>query len=233
MARKPASKSAKRSSSPSAKSSGDPVAAFMTLLAEKSFEEIGLGEIAERAGLSLAELRDQYASKIAMLAVRTKAIDRAVLAAGDDDMEDEPPRERLFDVLMRRFEAMADDKAAVRSLMRSACRNPGLAMELNRLAVNSQQWMLTAAGIAASGPKGMIRAQGIAVLFAKVARIWVDDDEEGHARTMAALDRALARGQRWSGMLDDLSRIAEAPGRMRSRWRARRRGDDRDEAVAM
>ena len=201
------------------------VAALMALLAEHSFEDIGLADIAARANLSLAELRDLFDGKVAILAARTKAIDRAVLggADADADMADEPPRERLFDVLMRRFEAMANDKDAVRSLMKSARRNPGLAFELNQLAVNSQQWMLTAAGISASGPRGVLRAQGLAVMFAQVARTWVDDDDPGLARTMSALDRALARAQRLSGLLDDAFRLAELPCRVGRGLRRRRR----------
>ena len=88
-------------------------------------------------------------------------------------MEDEPPRERLFDVLMRRLETLAPHREAVRSLLRSAGRNPPLAVALNGLAVRSQQWMLTAAGISASGPRGMMRAQGLALLFGSVLRTWV------------------------------------------------------------
>ena len=115
-------------------------------------------------------------------------------------MAEESPRDRLFDVLMRRLDAMAPHKAALRSLMHSATRNPGLALALNGLAVRSQQWMLTAAGISAAGPKGMMRAQGLALMFAGVVRTFVDDDDDDNARTMAALDRALASGQRWSGI---------------------------------
>ena len=108
--------------------------------------------------------------------------------------------------------------------MRSAGRNPGLALALNGLAVRSQQWMLTAADIGASGPKGMVRAQGLAMLFGSVLRTWVRDDDPGLARTMAALDRALARGQRWVGFLDDLCRIPAGVCRFRSRLR--RRGEE-------
>ena len=102
---------------------------------------------------------------------------------------------------------MAPHKEALRSLLRSAMRDPGLALALNAMAVRSQQWMLTAADIPASGPRGMVRAQGLALLFARVLRTFVDDDDEGHARTMAALDRELARGARWVGLLDDLCRF--------------------------
>ena len=90
-------------------------------------------------------------------------------------------------------------------------------MALNGLAVRSQQWMLAAANLDANGPGGMIRAQGLALLFASVLRTWINDDDPGHARTMAALDRALARGQRLSRLADDLCRVPQFMTRMRRR----------------
>ena len=209
MARKSARKSAPRAASRSSKSERERIIdAFMALLAEKPIERIGFAEIAKAAKVSLADLRGAFASTLAILAAHMRETDRAVLAGGDADMAEEPPRERLFDVLMRRLELLAPHKAAVRSLVRSAARNPGLALALNSLGVRSQQWMLTAADIGASGPRGMLRAQGLAVLFASVLRTWVHDEDPGLARTMAALDRALARGQSWSGLLDGLCGIS-------------------------
>jgi AcrR family transcriptional regulator len=202
------------------------IEAFFALLAEQAFEAIGYADLAARAGVPLSTLRREFGSKLPIVAAYVKAIDRRVLAGGDADMRDEPPRERLFDVLMRRLEALAPDRAAIRSLMRSARRHPSLAFAFNGLAVRSQRWMLTAANIDAAGPRGIVRAQGLAFLFADVLRTFVDDEDEGLSRTMAALDRALARGQRWSGFLEDLCRFA--PGsRCVSRFR-RRRDPDRD-----
>jgi AcrR family transcriptional regulator len=238
MARKPARKPARKSASKSARSAAAPagdrdkiIAAFLGLLAEKRVEEIGLVELAEAAGLSLAQLRAEFPSLLAILAAHIKAIDRAVLAEDFSDMEEEPPRERLFDVLMRRLELLSPHREAVRSLLRSATRNPPLAVALNGLAVRSQQWMLTAAGISASGPRGMVRAQGLALLFGSVLRTWVNDEDPGVARTMAALDRALARGQRFAGLLDDLCRVPSRLCRLRP-GRRRRRSDDSEESTA-
>ena len=184
------------------------IAAFPVLLADKPYEVIGFADIAEKAGVSLTLLRGEFSSTLAILAAHIKSIDRAVLAADLSDMAEEPERERLFDVLMRRLEALAPHRDAVRS----------------------QQWMLTAAGISASGPRGIIRAQGLAVLFASVLRVWVRDEDPGLARTMAALDRALARGQRFAGFLDDLCYIPSRFCRLRSR--RRRRGDDAEEQAS-
>ena len=203
------------------------IASFMALLAEQPIERIDLAEIAKRAEVSLADLRGEFSTTLAILAAHMKEIDRAVLRGGDGDMAQEPERERLFDVLMRRLETHAPYRGAIRSLLRSAARNPPLALALNGLAVQSQQWMLAAAAIPSSGPKGMVRAQGLALLYASVLRTWLDDTDPGLARTMAALDSALARGQRWSSMLDDLLSV---PARLcPTRPRPRPRRDDAGE----
>ena len=220
MARKPRRKPAAQTTARAAKSERERVIeAFMALLAEKPFERIGFAEIAQRARVSLAELRGLFGSTLAILAAQVKETDRSVLAGADADMAEEPPRERLFDVLMRRLDALEPHKAAVHSLAASAMRDPALALGLNRLAVRSQQWMLAAAGISAAGPRGLVRAQGLAMLFARVLRTWLDDDDPGHARTMAALDRALARGQSWSGLLDGLCAISRRVCRAMPRQR--------------
>jgi AcrR family transcriptional regulator len=195
--------------------------ALMALLGERSFEQIGLAEVAGRAGLKLSQLRAEFGSTLAILGAYIKEVDRAVLAGGDADMADESPRERLFDVLMRRLEVLAPYKAAVRSLMISTRRSPGLAFALNAMAVRSQRWMLEAAGIGAHGPRGALRAQGAALMFARALSVWIDDEEEGLDRTMAALDRGLSSAERWDGFVGDLCAIPCALRGPRRRRRAR------------
>ena len=230
MARKP--KSQRRAQAKAAKPRGSTdrdkaINALMDLLAEQSFEQIGLAEVAGRAGLKLSALRSEFGSTLAIVGAHIKNIDREVLAGGGADMAEEPARERLFDVLMRRLEALAPYKEAVRSLLRSARRNPGLALALNAMSVRAQKWMLEAAGIGASGPKGALRAQGSALMFASVLSVWFDDDEPGLDRTMAALGRGLASAERWAGFLDDLCSLPKCIGRG-----SRRRARDEEEAEA-
>ena len=229
MARKAARRTRRSATRSASAPTGTPrqriIDAFMALLAEQPIERIGLRDIADRAGLSLADLRGEFASPLAVLAAHVKELDRAVLGGADPEMDEESPRDRLFDVLMRRLDLLAPHREAVRSLMRSARTNPPLALSLNAMAVRSQQWMLTAAGIGANGPKGMVRSQGLALLFANVLRTWIDDDDD-NTRTLAALDRELTTGQRLSGLLDDLCRIPAAACNWRQRMRegARRGG---------
>jgi len=205
--------------------------ALLTLLASEPLERIDLADIAKASGLSLAELRGEFSSVVAILAAHMKDIDRKVLSADTADMGEEPPRERLFDVLMRRLDAHSAHKAAIRSLMRSTLRNPPLALVMNGLAARSMAWMMSAAGISTAGPKGALRAQALTLLYVRVLSVWADDEDPGLARTMASLDRELARAERWSGFLDTMFAI---PERLQSgRWRAKRRRDPKpDDDIA-
>jgi AcrR family transcriptional regulator len=205
------------------------VEALMALLAKSRFEEIGLAEVAGQAGIKLSQLRGEFGSTLAILAAHIKQIDRVVLAGTDVNMAEEPARERLFDVLMRRLDALAPYKEAVRSLMGSARRGPGLAFALNAMAVRSQRWMLEGAGIGTAGPRGALRAQGAALMFARVLSVWIDDEDQGLDRTMAALDRGLASAERWAGFVDDLCAIPACV--LRGPRRRRRRRDEEAEAA--
>src|SRR3974390_2520254 len=225
MTRKPKARRRAQAQPAAARGSSDrdkAVAAVMGLLAEHSFHEIGLAEVAGRAGLKLSQLRAEFGSTLAILAAHIKNIDRIVLAGGDAETSEEPARERYFDVLMRRLEALPPYKAAVRSLLRSARRSLGLALAINAMMVRSQPWMLEAAGIGAHGPHGALRAQGAALMFGRVLSVWVHDVEPGLDRTMATLDRALSSAERWDGFLSDLCAIPK----FIVRGTRRRRGDD-------
>ena len=93
---------------------GKIVDALMELAAERRFEDISIRDICKTAGVSLADFRDAFPSKGAVLAGFSRRIDRAVLAQDGEELADESPRERLFDVLMRRLEAMAPYREGVR-----------------------------------------------------------------------------------------------------------------------
>lgn len=191
--------------------------ALMRLFASDRFSRIGLAEIAGEAGVSLGELRQAFAGKLSILAAFARRVDRAVLDGGPG--EGDTPRDRVFDVLMRRFDALAPHKEAIRNVARAARCDLCLAAFLDRSATRSMKWMLVAARAERSGLLGTLAVKGLVLVNAEALRVWLDDDDPGLARTMAALDRGLRRGARAMDFADRLC------GRMRpfaSRDRAAR-----------
>jgi AcrR family transcriptional regulator len=200
------------------------VEALMALAAERPWSEVTLQAIAERAGVTLAALRGDYDGRLAVLAEYIRQVDERVLEGIDPALAGEAPRERLFDVLFARFEVHAPHRQAIRAIARAALGDPILALELNRLVTQSMTWMLAAAGISASGRRGLVKAQGLALVWARVMRVYLDDDDPGFARTMAALDKRLREAERVVMGLDMLDRIV--PRRRRSKEAIDDRPDD-------
>ncbi|MCX5495174.1 TetR/AcrR family transcriptional regulator [Kaistia dalseonensis] len=178
------------------------VDAFLALLGRKPFGEVGLTEIADEAGISLGELRGAFDGKISILADFTRRIDRAVLDGVEPASDEDTSRDRLFDIVMRRLDLLAPYKDALGHLEASARRDPGLALCLNRIALDSARFMLAAAGVSTGGLQGAARAQGFVVIMARIIPIWRADTDPDQSRTMAALDRALERATDWSRRAD-------------------------------
>lgn len=193
------------------------ITAFLASLGEKGWEATTRAEIAERAGIPLSSLRDAYGSRLAILADFSAEIDQKVLADPDQDMQGEPARDRLFDVLIRRLELLEEYKPAIRALIDAARQDLTLAVRFNRLALRSMSWMLTAAGLEADGRRGALKTQGLVVGFAQVTTVWLDDDDPGLARTMATLDRMLDRGET---ALDRFDRLSQTTGTIKSAVRS-------------
>ena len=184
------------------------VEALMALAAERRWEDISISDVAARAGVTLADFRDAFPSKGAVLGAYSRMIDRQVLEETGADLMGEPAKERLFDVLMRRLDAMAPHREALRAIMEWAKRDPVSAAALNNVALNSMRFMLEAADISSEGAVGAVKLQGLVLAWARILDVWFDDDDPAYARTMAALDRELARGETLVARVEDVNRLA-------------------------
>jgi AcrR family transcriptional regulator len=184
----------------------DPVvAAAMTLAAERDWREIGLTDIAAAAGIKLSELLALYTSKAAIFDAFAKAIDRRVLAEFVPDAESSSVRDRLFDVLMQRFDALDPWKTAIGRIATAACRDPAIGLGAGLSLLRSMGLMLEAAGVPSDGIRGIIRTKALAAIYGATLRDWLKDESGDKSRTMAALDGRLRRAEGWVNSLKSMN----------------------------
>jgi ubiquinone biosynthesis protein COQ9 len=178
--------------------SRDPVDALLALAAVQGWRDTTMADVAARSGLSLAELLPRHPSKESLLAAYMQRLDGAMLGgetadangAGDD------ARDRLFDTIMRRLDAMTAHKNALRNIFRELPYSPisacGLAVgPFSR----STRWMLAAAGLDGGGLVAEVRRRGLGLIYLAALRVWLDDDTQDSSKTMAALDRRLRQAE--------------------------------------
>jgi hypothetical protein len=156
-------------------------------------------DIAAEGGMTLVQLHDTYGSKGAILDAFADQIDAAVLAGDSADLAGDPVRDRLFDVVMRRFDALGPHKDAVRAILRDTGADPCAALGGACRLQRSMRWMLEAARVDTSGLGGLLLVKGLMAIYADVMRTWLRDDSEDLAKTMALLDKRLRQADRLLG----------------------------------
>lgn len=206
------------------------VDAMLALSARRGYGDVTLADIAHDAGLSLADLRDLFPSKGAIVGGLIRRIDRRVLDDLRETIPDGTARERLFTVLSRRLEALEPYRDALAGMVDWARSDPMTLVALNREIVNSMRYMLEAADIECDGPAGALKLQGLAIAWSKAVDSWIAG---GLSDGLTTLESELASGERYVAhaeevarfskpVFDAFSRLAEMAG-----WRAgRRRMDD-------
>jgi len=177
--------------------------AFTRLIAEKGFADVALRDVAEAAGLGLAELYKVYPDKVALVAAFVAKIDAEVLAGTPTKSDpEETARDRLFDAMMRRYDALRPYRQALAAVRRASLRDPMLALAIGPALRRSMAAMLEAASVPSEGLTGALRQNGLLAIHAAVSRVYDKDETTDLSKTMAALDSRLKMAERWAQLFD-------------------------------
>jgi AcrR family transcriptional regulator len=172
------------------------VDAALALIASGGWRSVSLAAVADEAGLPILQVYRIFPSRTAILCGLFRRVDEAVLASPVEVAADERPRDRVFDLLMRRFDALQPHRAALAVLRRDLPFDPLSALAAGTALLCSMRLILEAAGVSCHGIGGMISVKLIAAAYLFAAQTWARDESPDLAPTMAALDRRL-RGIEW------------------------------------
>jgi len=173
--------------------------AALSLIAQQGWRRLSMAEIAATADLPILNLYRVFPSKPTILCAFFRRIDEAVLATPLDAEADARPRDRIFDLLMRRFNALQPYRGALAVLGRELPMDPIGALAAGAGLLRSIAWMLEAAGIATDGIGGAVALKLTTACYVAAGRVWLRDESPDLAPTMAALDRRLRGIERWLG----------------------------------
>jgi AcrR family transcriptional regulator len=162
------------------------------LALERGWRDLSLAEIAEAAGEPLSKVYPVFSSKLAILEGFADRVDAEMLAEEGEEL-DSPARDRLFDMLMRRFDVLQPHREALGVILQGQLQDPlAVCCGLGRLA-RSMAATLEAAGFSTTGCRGILRIKGLSAIYLSTLRVWLRDDSEDMAKTMAHLDKQLIR----------------------------------------
>jgi AcrR family transcriptional regulator len=215
------------------------IEAALKLAAERDWHDVTMIDIAQTAGLSIADCYDHCTGKGDILRRFVKRVDREVLADLDSGDFNEPGHDRLIAVIMARFDILSEYRPALRSIISSAGDlGPTESLRAIKTHFGAMRWMLEAAGFQTSGLHGNMRVAGLTAVYAKTFKHWLDDDTEDFGPTMAFLDRELSKAADWDRQVEKgLGKASSLCGKIagkcrsfsakKSSWKDRNPQDDR------
>jgi hypothetical protein len=174
---------------------------------EQGWRHVNAVAAAREAGISLVEARERFPTQASILLRFGRLADQAALL---DAASEGTVRDRLFDLLMRRFDVLQTHRAGVQALLRFIPTDPPTALLLASATTRSMRWMLQAAGLPVSGLRGNLQVRGLEAIWLWGLRAWQRDESEDLSGTMAAVDNALKRAEQIASWLQG-QRVAAPP----------------------
>lgn len=174
------------------------IAAVFSQAALRGWADVNIAEAARDAELPLDRVRARFPGRGAVLLRFGILADQAALAAGSSEPS---PRERLFDMVMSRFDVLQQHRAGILQLLRALRTDPASSLLLYGATLRSMKWLLDGASIPSNGIVGGLRVHGLLALWLYALRAWEGDDSPDLSATMAAVDRGLDRAIQAEGML--------------------------------
>ncbi|MFN9094222.1 MAG: TetR family transcriptional regulator [Alphaproteobacteria bacterium] len=171
------------------------IAALWRVIAAHGWPGLSMRRLAAEAGVEAATLRERFPTRLDVLLLHGRMMDQAVLA-GTIPGQGGSARDRIFDVLMRRLDAMQPHREGILRLFEDMRRDPALALALAPHIGIAMRWMLEAAEVEAKSCEARLLALGLAGVWLATIRAWAGDDSPDMGATMAALDSALDRAER-------------------------------------
>ncbi|MDF1733796.1 MAG: hypothetical protein P1U37_00835 [Minwuia sp.] len=179
---------------------GPIIDATMQLAALGGWRNVTLYDIARESGMDVADVVAAVGSRNGIISEIAARADAVMLSAVDDDWPDEAIRDRLFTLLIARFDYLKPHREGLRAVLASLPGDPMSAVAL--MAGPGQRAMrlaLESAGVSTGGIAGALRMKALGLAYARTFRTFLNDDSADLAKTMAALDKALSGLDRLAG----------------------------------
>ena len=168
--------------------------AAFDLAKSEGWRWVTLSKIADVTGFDPHKVKNLYKSKTEILISFIDYINSTTISNFECRKED-TIRDRLFDLLMTRFDTLFPYKDGLASIIRDSTSDPLACRFLLTRMSDSMNLLLEAAEVPTQGCIGKLKVKGLFLVYANTFRVWLTDDSPDMAKTMSTLDGGLRQAE--------------------------------------
>lgn len=175
--------------------------ATFQLTAKHGWEVWTFDQLAKATKTSASEIKKSFAHKNDLLPMLVAFIDEQVCQSVGEIDATAAPHDRLFEIMMARFDYLQQQRAAILNIITATRKDPSLARVLLPAQLHAMAHMLSLAGLAQTDMRQQITSVGLLFVYGLTAYAWQKDDSRDMSKTMATLDRHLRRTEKCAEFL--------------------------------
>ena len=180
--------------------------AALNLSASEAWDQVSLLDIAQEAGVDPADITSMFPQKSDIVLSLLQRLDDEILAENFRfDLERDGEKDRLFEIIMFRFDLLEEQRAGYHSMLESLHRTPEKAWRHKREFCYAMRLMLEKAEIEChSVMKEDMLIAALSLVYIVSVKAWMKDDSPDLAKTMSVVDKNLTRMFQFSGGFGDI-----------------------------
>lgn len=175
--------------------------AALKLAALHGWGALTLNQISQATKLSVPQIKKRFSDTNGILPAIVGQFDRETKAALGKTATGTTPHDRLFEIMIARFDVLQKHRAALLRIITEVKRNPSLARHIFPSQIKTMKTMLDLAKLKQTGPKELLATFGLYTIFILTLHTWERDESKDMSKTMSALDRYLRRAEKLADIL--------------------------------
>ncbi|GBF58093.1 hypothetical protein PbB2_01764 [Candidatus Phycosocius bacilliformis] len=170
--------------------------AALDLSAQRAWEQISLFDLCNASELSLDACAAAGIGKQAIADRLDHDLDLVMLKAAKGVEAGASHHDRLFEIVMARFDGLEDARPSWMSILHGDGQEPATRLARSARRLRTAAWALEACGVSTDQLMSTARILGLARRLSQVENVWMRDGGD-LSKTMAALDQTLRDHADW------------------------------------
>lgn len=178
------------------------------LIEKIGWERFSFQKLSEKEKIPLNFLKTNYKCKYTVIEKFSQMIDRQVESnIRADDLMDSSIKDKLFELIMLRFDELESFKKALKNIFLSTKKNPLLISIISKNLLNSFDFYLEVSNSYQNSPTDIFKKNFLLLIYSLVFETWLNDNSEDLSKTMSQLDKYLSIAEQTQNKINNFFAI--------------------------
>ncbi|OJX09855.1 MAG: hypothetical protein BGO77_05425 [Caedibacter sp. 37-49] len=163
----------------------------LEMLKDTSWDALTMEALAAKMSLTPIQLYTLFPTRCDLLKGIVQLLDEKMISLYQEGKESLSLHEKLFDIIMCRFEALESYKKALKNIFLTVWRDPISFPSGIFSGFHSMRLILETVGVPVEGIKGGLNIKILSFFYLYTLKIWFEDETQDMAKTLAQVDQGL------------------------------------------